>query len=736
MAQLISTTSVSELNFLCKKSGSLDKDYNEAYQQLLSLLGEELIGMFAKPEFKGNDKVNWYTDYDGNIYPLSKAADTIEHPYELLEEQANALYLKILEITSNNDERKKYFDLLDKCLTVESANHIYLVISPDGDKRFVLTSWGSNSKGKVNILASVTDVKKVDIVVRITQSGKPLVNKEISVKVDNAVLQLTSDEQGLIYLKDMDLLGEFSVLQRDSEKIIKQRKYIVDKQKFNFEVKGNTIPKLQIKVVDKVGKPLPLVNIEVQIGDKVSQYQTNEKGIIELNDVPIGSRLIVSQPITPAKKITKSFSISSGDINEVVFKGEKLSGNFLVIKVLDANGETFPEAEMEIIYGDQKIRKTANENGLVIINDLPLNSEVLIRQIVDGLPSFQQKINYTGEVKEITFRSHAVRKKQKNITIRLFGGREQPIQNLSIRLVNGYNWHYAITDKDGVAVFENINCAEPTKIEIRYRGRQIVQDLDCDETTDFTFKFETQSVKWPLYLIIALVLVAAVVLGIKFLASNGGKENKQPAGREDTGQVVQAAPVVEQVKPVNVKLYVADYFDHSLVSGFRIIADSSLLKKNAADSGYVVLGIKPDTQVTVTIIAENYDTAKFTVKPVEADTVYLKRLNLLVANDTVCNSYIFSKPTVRYYVQTFRFDTKVQSFAFRFIKRYVSDQVWIYRGDKEHATDKKLVWQYTGVMPDTLYTRIQLTQPDSLITIKIKAGEPNTPSWRFKIYCK
>ncbi len=736
MAQLISTSRSNELTFLCKKSDNLAQDYSEVYQRLREIFGDEQVRFFAKPDFKGNDKINWYIDLDGNIYPLSKASENIQSPYELLAGQANALYRKILKEFPTIDKRREYFDLLDRCLTIESSNDIYLVISPEGQKHFCITNWGSNEKGSVNILASVVDVKKINVTVKITRNGKPLSNKDVEVRIDDAVLKLKSDDKGLIYLKDLDLLSEFTVLQRDGEKIIKKRKYIVDREHYTFEVEGNTIPSLKIKVVDKNGKPLGSVNIEVNFGDKVIKTQSNDKGIVEVDNVPIGSRVIVNQQITSAKKITKSFQITSADQQEIVFRGEKISGNYLVIKVLDVNGQIYPDAEMEIIYGEHKIVKKSNDNGLVIVNDIPLNSEVIIRQVIDGLPSYQRTFVYNGESKELTFRSQSSRKILKDLKINVTDANNKPIRNLSVKLVNGHDWHYAITDKDGVAIFEKINCADETKIEIKYKGKSRIEAVDCKENSEFTFELGGASFKYKkqlLWILIALLVIAGIIWLFETVDFSGIQFNKNESVQDTVEQTAQEAlPVVKpEVKVIEVK----SLWDMQPVQGLGVKAGKAEVLKVAADSGYFVLKGYPDSVINLEVFAPGFDTLRKNINFNGSGILYLKPVDLYVAPDTTCNSYIISR-RVRYYIQTVRFPHKVNSFRFKYIKRFVSDYVTIYRGDKMQMSDGRIIWQQQGAMPDTIITRVELPVADSLVTIRIKAGEATTPSWRYKIYCR
>ena len=733
MAQLITISNTAEVNFICKSSENLEQDYLQHYNKLREILGQDKIAFFAVPQFNNQDKISWITELDGNIFSFSKAQDTIENPLDLLAQQANELYLHILKTTSDLQKRLQYIELLDKCLTIESQNDIYLIITPEGQKQFCITRWGSNSKNEIKILNNIVDVKKIDIAIQITQNNKPLAQKPVEIKINDTTLPLVSDEQGFVYLKDLELLSEFIVIERDDNKIISQKKFLADKPQFKFEVRSNTVPKVTIKAVDKSGKPLTGVNLEIIYSDKKINLQTNDNGEVELTDIPVGTRIVVNQPITPSRKITKTFHVASESDKQFTFKGEKISGNYLVIRVLDAKGRAFDGAEMEIKIGEQTIRKTAKENGLIIINDLPLNSEIIIRQIINGLPSYQKKITYTGENKEVTFRSHSEKKQLTQIKIRLLNAKQNPVKNVSIKLINGANWQYAITGDNGLATFKDVNCDEPVTIEIKHKNKAITQNLDCTQQQEFEIKLGSSHTKTGAYLLIAAaaVLVAALI----FIFAKNYHPQKQPDSKQIT-DTAQTQPVIQPPQIYTFKINVLDQFTLEPVKNYSLQTDSLMNIENHADSAYFKIHTTAkDTIINITLAAPNYDTLKSAINPVYTKTLFLKPSELYIAPDTTCNSYIFSKP-VRYYMQTIVFPQKVNSFRFKFIKRFVSDKIFIYSGDLKHISKQNLIYQYQNTEPDTLITRINLPEPDSIITIAIKAGEPNSPSWRFKIYCK
>ncbi len=737
MAQLISISKISQLNFLCSQSDDIFQEYQKAYQKLEQILDNEKILFFAQPQQKGEDQISWLTNIEGNIFTFPKAQETIERPLELLEQQANALYMHIIDKIQDSQKRLEYINLLDKCLTINSQNDIYLIINTDGKKQFCITGWGSNSKGKINILNSIVNAKKTNIKIKITQNNKPLAKKNIEIKLDeDQTLNLISDEHGYVYINDIELLKEFTVIERDATKIIKQRKYIVDRTEFKFEVKSNTIPKVIIKAVDSNGNPLKSTDFVVKIGEKKLNLKTDENGILELSDVPVESQITVYQQISAAKNISKTYKISSDSDVTLKFVGEKLSGNYLIIKVIDANGKPFPGAQMEIKIGDRTIRKDSNEQGIVLIQDLPLNTNIQIRQLINGVASYQKNMQYTGEVKEVTFKSHETRKILKEIKVRLLNARNNPVKNVSIKLKNGYDWQFAITDAQGFATFTKVNCAEPVSVEIKHRHYEIKRQLDCTEQQEFEISLAPQkhskALLWIILGIIGLAIIAGIIAVIPKNISINTELNKNSHNtvHQDTQATVAPKP-----KPIESKIYVLDHFTLAPVTNFNVLVDSNLIVEKKLDSGYFVLRLPQDTSINLTITAPNYDTLSLKFKPTAQFTTYLNSKDLYIAQDTTCNAFIYSRP-IRNYIQTIKFKQPVSSFRLKFIKRYVSDQIFIYRGNKDQMSTSNLIWQYTTVEPDTLTSTINLQTADSLITIAIKAGEAHTPLWRYKIYCK
>ena len=739
MAQLITTTNIEEFHPLFHGKKPLWRIYEDLYKKLEHLFGgTELIHFFAQPKFSGSDNVSWMTSLEGNIYPFSKVDDVAINHLELLQAQANELYIHILEKEKNQEKRKEYFDFLDKCLSIADENDIYFLQNQEGKKQFILVMWGNSQTKEKNILASQVEVKKISPRIKITQKGKILDNAKFEITINKETLEYVTDENGIIQLPVTELLSTIYIVQKDARgNIVYTKEIIVDKEDISLDVHKAKIDShtIIIKAIDRNNRPLSNLKLKLLYLNSEIERTTDEEGIIVLEHISLNTEITVIQEVTAKKIIKKKFLFNDKSKKEFIFKGYNFTDNYLTIKVEYADGQPFADAEMQIKIGEKTVVKKANNEGLIVVEEVPLNSEIVCRQIVDGIPQFQRKYIYDEERKEVVFKSFLKKKELKTIKIKVSDANGNPIKFLSVKLINGHEWKFAVTDAEGVAKFEKIDCTKSTRIEIKHKNKIIEDELLCTDKDEFSFVFgkKIQS-KSLFYIIGGVAAILAILLIVMFMASSNKDKNIDQASateQTDTNTNVVAKPQ-KQEATIEVQDY---YYGKPVVARITIESDSGKTEIITDSLGKALIEFYPKLKYRITAIADNYDTLTVKSANLQKETVLLlKPSDIFVRKDTVlCNSYAYAegKPKV---LQIVKLNKSTDVLKMRFYKRYVSDIVKIYTGGYGNLNDKNLIYN-NRIYKDTAFLYINLPQKDSLFTIEITAGEKTTPNWIFKVYC-
>ncbi len=736
MAQLIATTDLESIKLLCRQ-GSIEKSYAEKYEFLKKYFQPETYKLFARPEFRSNKKVNWYTELEGKIYPFSKADEVIDSFMNFIENQITNLYTLAINSVQDLEEKKHIISELDRLLTIQNIDDVYLVISDDNTRSLCITNWCQDEKKQVNPIAGLFNPKAVNVILTIKRGIEPVADYEIWISIGDEEFKYVTNEHGRIELPNLELLSQFTVIQKSEGKIIKKQTFVVDRQMFEFSLRSERGAKVQIKAIDRQDQPLANIKLEVEVNGKKEEFSTDNQGVIVLGEVDYGSQITVEQKISEARKITKTFVFDKGTPLPLIFKGDKSIGSYLVIKVLDSNNQPFANAEIEILLGERKIIKTTNKEGIMVISDLVPTEKLVVRHLVNGRPVSQRTIEYNKDESEIIFRSHVAQRILKNVSIRLMESKEYPIMNLSVKLVTDSDWQFSVTDQRGYALFEDVDCNANPRIEFTFRRKTYTFPIECKEQTNFEFtlsgkkKVVVKKTLW--YLIILGVIIILGAIGALLLKTRSAtKAKEETSALLDT---IQQQLVEKKFEPYHSRVYVLNAHDRFPVEDVTVyLLTDSLQHELRYDSGYFVVDVHSDKQMDFELYIGKKDTVRKSFVPRESDTIWVKKSDLKIAHDTTCGISLYQRG-VHTYIQTFRFPSKRERVHFRFRKMFHSDLVRVYVGPKEKISPERLVYQMK-VFSDTARFIINLPYPDSLITFEIEAGEPNFPAWTLSVPCK
>ncbi len=730
MAQLIATTDVKSVKLLCKEKGSIREVYTREYEQIKELLSPDAYKIFAAPEFKSNQKISWNTEFEGNIYPMSKAEEVLENFLEVFENQVRNVYTYALLKVEDDKKRKEVVYLLDNLFTIQSIDDVYLIVSQDNQAKFCLINWCQNEKQELNPVAGLFNPKTVDIDLLVKFDNEPVADYALVIKYNSEEKEFITGPDGRILLKDIELLSEFEVIQKNDEgKVLKTQKYVVDKQTFVFELEKTDYTKVQIKLTDKNGKTLPNTEVNIIVNGSEQKYSSDSNGIINLGEIKFGTEIVVEQKITDTRKVTRSYRISRDTKMPLIFHGERLSGKFFIVKVLDINNQPFEGAVLEIINGDKRFVRQTNKDGIAVINDIITTEPVVIRHIVGNSAISQRTVDYKQST-EVIFKTHIEQTPRKDIKIKLLQG-EKPLTNISVKIITPREWKHVVTDEDGTGVYKDVDCSKEIVIEFKYRNKDYRYEYECQDEIEINIKPDLKKKFQKIWLVIAALVIVGIV-AIWFVKNPPAKSQSKPLTKDTVKVVVKKKKIF---KPYTAKVFLVYKHDRDPVKEATVylLSDSSE-KVLRYDSGFFNVKVDQHKPLDFRVVLPDGKEIKASLMPQRYDTLFVAMPGVIVAQDTSCGTYIYKKD-VRTYIQTFRFPAKVSSFRFRFRKFYHSDEVKIYFGDSKNIDPSRLIRDMV-IYSDTVYYKVNLPQPDSLITFEITAGEPNFPVWAITVLCK
>ncbi|MBP5504334.1 MAG: hypothetical protein J6Y24_16290 [Bacteroidales bacterium] len=372
MSQPIITTDISSVRpvFTAGTSENIKR-----YNQLKKLFEEgKEYTVLAKPIPAGQDKITWHTEFDGNPEPFNKLTEEEQKTAKgRIKYQVNRMYKSAYYMLRKGDksEINEIFDILDSCIEIPDYDNIFRITNPNGKVNYVLIRWGfigDDFNSGSGIIKKLVPLKVDTIKIKVLDNGTPSVDKKVVVNHCGRIYQLQTDSMGYACVEDIPLGDKFTA-ETDEDNSLTE--YICDGSDEYHLLIGTKSADMTFKIVDKNGKPIPGANISFTFDGRTYHETADQNGRITLRDIPEKTEIIATQD-----DITQSF-ICDPQRDEYIFNGSSPSAE-LETTVINDSGETVANVDLTIEYAGTIHSFTSDKNGKVLVDNLPVNTEVLI----------------------------------------------------------------------------------------------------------------------------------------------------------------------------------------------------------------------------------------------------------------------------------------------------------------------------------------------------------------------
>ncbi len=398
MSQIITTTDISTIRPMftngasenIKRYGQLKKMFEEHKEYLV----------LAEPVNAGGNKIAWHTDFEGHIssFDLMDPAEQ-EIAKGRLKYHINKLYKTALKFSKNKSEDvEELFSVLDTCIEIPDYHDIYSVQDTEGHKEYVIIRWGFTSddfNAKSGIIRKMIPLKVSDIVLKtVYTNDKPSSNQVVEVVFQNKPQTHTSDKGGKIIFNDIPLFTKFSVFQYEpGGQKTNVHEYVCDERdEYLFRV-GVPIQDLTVYVTDKFGNYIPNTSVTFEYLGETHTYVTDAYAKIQLDKIAVGTEIRCTQEGGTKQQIT----VKDGQSEYRIIGTPPIAD--MKFEIIDNQGEFLPNTNIIFEYEGIKAERISDENGIIILNNMPLGIEVKCSQPVN---SELAHIHYFNCQKEIS----------------------------------------------------------------------------------------------------------------------------------------------------------------------------------------------------------------------------------------------------------------------------------------------------------------------------------------------
>jgi hypothetical protein len=279
----------------------------------------------------------------------------------------------------------------------ENGDKIYeqtFVVEKDADFTFFI---GNQSLPKQNVNIQTLD-----------EDDNILSNVTLKIKYDDVEFTTDSDAQGQIELGELFVGTKVLCSQVKNDKEIKTIEFEVQQGKniyFVRVLKQKTKGRVELRIIDEFNKPIPYAEMQAKFADgSIKYYNADEKGIIEINDIPFKEEIVFRQIIDRLPQFQQTVRFTE-DEKIIFIKGKQiktpLDFTYLTITVLNAHDEPISNLRVRVENGVKSYHQISDSKGKVYFEKIDCKEKTTVVVEYDGKRKEEQIICQGKETEHV-----------------------------------------------------------------------------------------------------------------------------------------------------------------------------------------------------------------------------------------------------------------------------------------------------------------------------------------------
>jgi hypothetical protein len=587
-----------------------------------------------------------------------------------------------------------------------------------------------------------------DITIYVTDKfGNYIPNTSVTFEYLGQTKTYITDSFAKIQLDKIDVGTEIRCSQEGGNK---QQITVKDGQREYRIIGTPPIADMKFAVVDSVGLPIKNTSIIFEYESFKIERISDDNGNITLNNMPLGIEVKCSQPVGGEMKHIHFFNCKK-DVSEYRIEAEKpiLSGN-MNFKLINQFENVIPDCQVCFEYADQKIEKTTNSDGFIIIENVPFGTTVKVSQLIKGKPlrtisytSIQNKSEYLvrGEIKIAEERKPEI---LQSIEFKIVNHHNDLLKGIDFAVEMNSNRSLYKTDGEGKVIISGIKTGTKAVTNVYFEGKNYLNEYVIKET-DKNFIIEVGIKKrgiwfWllPLLLVLLLILFGLYLLR-PYISSLFVATKTNTVKVTDTVKIHDKTLVI----PPNAQGLIVTVQDRDTkkpipLAVVKLDIDGKQFTGTADKNGEIYFAeiTKTDKNINAEIQAATYNSNK---------TVFIFEKNKILYIDHSDKTQDISEIPMPcgLEVSSGGFGTTIKVYNLKspkggfnvYYNMYqIPDAMQIFVGKPSQMSPDKMLWSTNGPVQWQKSVYVTYESPDSLITVKV-TGTDNKTTWIYKIFC-
>lgn len=432
--------------------------------------------IFAEPTLEGGNKINWFTEYEGEIIPFAKLTpEEQEYNKRRLKHEVNRLYINVLQKQAGGNDRRlidDLFEVLDSCFEIPDYNDLYIIKAEGDVTHFVITRWGFISddfNAQNGLIAQLVPLKVNSILFKIVFTDNTIARNEmITFQFAGKTQTINSGESGEVFLEDIPLFSNIKAWQTNNEgQNINIHEWVCDHREEHTMRLKLYAKDMIFEVKDDKGRSVPNSPFVFEYKGEKVELSTNSEGKVVLPNIMINTQIKAYQIVNGEAWQPQDF-ICKNDKDVYQLKGTMPLAH-MRIRLIDERERPLADEKMKCEIEGQIIEKVTDGNGYFMLENVEVGAEVLCSQMANNevLSSHNlQCEQFKNEYIIIGIRQ------TKNITIKALDQAGQIIPNAPFVFEFDGNKVELTTDENGLVQLNNVPLKDNVYVNQLVNGEQ------------------------------------------------------------------------------------------------------------------------------------------------------------------------------------------------------------------------------------------------------------------------